>query len=208
MKKLLYIVAIISVCCGVSEGMDNSYSSSLYPTKDSAKCFPVGTKTFERHDPVLWKYIAEFRKNVSKKKGKYYTELITSANSIKPLDLRFATLIEVGNLAAIHGDCKALENAREYLLNIIKELEKADDADDALLIGLQNLMLSYCFIENHEYIPDHMECWNNRGSLAILINLASNIKGGKKSLRNETAALCKVLLRKLEEFGSNFRPVS
>jgi hypothetical protein len=68
------------------------------------------------------------------------------------------------------------------------------------LIGLKNQMLSYCFIEKNEYIPNHMECWNNRGSLALLVHLASNISGGEKALRKDAALACRILLSKLKEF--------
>lgn len=61
-------------------------------------------------------------------------------------------------------------------------------------------MLSLCCIENGEYVPDYMECRNNRGSLEIFIRLASSIKGGDTSLRKETAVLCRVLLQELKEF--------
>jgi hypothetical protein len=146
----------------------------------------------------LWKTIADLGRPLRSKSGtEYYDALVESAKAITSPDLRFAILIEVGNLAATSGSDIAFQKARSSLFETINSINQ-----NVALTGLKNQMLSYCFIEKDKYIPDHMECWNNRGSLVILINLASGIKGGDKALRKEVAILCRVLLEKLEEFKS------
>jgi hypothetical protein len=134
----------------------------------------------------------------SKSGAEYYNALVESAMSIESTDMRFAALIETGNLSAINGHNDAFQKAMKSLSEIIGKIDQ-----NRALNGLKNQMLSYCFIEKNEYILDHMECWNSRGSLALLVNLASNINGGDKLLRREVALLCRLLLQKLEEFRVN-----
>jgi hypothetical protein len=143
----------------------------------------------------LWKTIADLGRPLRSKSGtEYYDALVESAKAITSPDLRFAILIEVGNFSAINGYNVAFQAVRDCLSNMVCCISSPDLA----LVGLFNQMSSY--LEKNEYIPDHMECWNNRGSLALLVNLAVNVKGGDKNIRKKTATLCQILLQKLEEF--------
>ena len=196
-KKVIIVscFAIWSEVYGITETGYNSLQDSGVGYKD--RCFPLGAEVLGRHNPVLWEKITELSKTLKRKRGKeYYILLVDAARDIQSLDIRFATLIEVSNLAVINGSEKAFRKANGYLTEIISKMS----ADDAL-IGLKNQMISYCFMEDGRYIPDHMECWNNRGALTMLIKLASSIKGGSKLQRKETASVCRALLSELEEFG-------
>jgi len=168
-------------------------TTQLSVKNHTVQYFPLSPKVLDRHDHMLWKKISELGKEM-KREETYYDDLEFAAENVMPLDLRFAVLVEIGNLAARNGRCRAFEKATDCLSQIVNSLNPNE-----ALIGLKNQMSSFCFLERGEYIPDYMECWNNRGSLEIFIRLASGIKGGDKSLRNETAILCRVLLQELKE---------
>lgn len=196
-KKVIIVscFAIWSEVYGMTETGYNSLQDSGVGYKN--RCFPLSAEVLGRHNPVLWKTITKLSKTLTIKRGKeYYILLVDAARGIQSLDICFATLIEVGNLAVINGSEEAFCKANDCLAKIINKMS----ADDAL-IGLRNQMISYCFMEDGKYIPDHMACWNNRGALTMLIKLASSIKGGSTLQRKETASVCRALLSELEEFG-------
>jgi len=177
---------------------DNQPALSSQVFKNSKKIhtiqyFPLSTKVLDRHNHMLWKIIAKLGQG--KRVETYYDDLVMATKNVSPLDMRFAILIEVGNLAAIKGKYCSFQKAIDFLSQIIRSLNPND-----ALIGLKNQMLSLCFVEKDEYIPDYMECWHNRGSLEIFLRLASGIKGGDKTLRKEVAAVCRVLLQELKEY--------
>lgn len=155
--------------------------------------FPLSTIPLDRHDPNLWKTIKEMGDSIVYDK-KYYDALVESANNLASPSLRFTALVEIGNLSVINGNCTAFQKAQNYLKEIISNLDP-----NIALTGLKKIMMTYCFIEEDKYIPDYMEVWNNRGSVEILLRLAPGIKGGDKSLRNETANICRSLLKELKE---------
>lgn len=193
MFRKMLMIAVCFAAFHASIGMPLLCISQHSEKHHSVQYFPLSADVLERHDHVLWQKIAELGKN--KSEGTYYDDLVSAAKSVTPLDWRFAILVEVGNLAAIKGRYCAFQQAIDCLSQITGSLEPND-----ALVGLKNQMLSFCYIENGKYVPDYMECRNNWGSLEIFIRLASGIKGGDKSLRKETAALCRVLLQELKEF--------
>lgn len=196
-NKVLIVAGFVAVFNEVGGMIADQYNSLHHCSSERiVECFPLTTEILGRHNPTLWKTIAEFRKHVKNKSGKeYYDAIVESAKAIASQDLRFAALIEIGNLAAINGDNVAFQKAKGYLTKIIGSVDP-----NIALIGLKNQMLSYCFAERDKHIPNHMECWNNRGALEIFIQLASGIKGGDKSVRKETADLCRIFLQELREF--------
>jgi len=174
------------------------YKIKKFPKKKKLKNKKreLTTNMMDRYDHTLWEKITELGNCLEDKSGdKYYSGLVDAANDIQSPDLRFSTLVEIGNLAAIDGSCEAFQKASNYLLKIVSSA-----SPDIALERLKKQMQSYCFTEKVGYIPDYMECWNNRGALEILIRIAPRIKGGNKVLRNETATLCRILLQKLKEF--------
>jgi len=50
---------------------------------------------------AMWKLISEYEENLQNRNStEYFDKLLDSLNTIERKDIRFATLIEVGNLAA------------------------------------------------------------------------------------------------------------
>lgn len=194
-RRMLIIVGCAIIFNGIS-GAPVRGPLQHSKTKHTAKYLPLTTNMIDRYDHTLWKTITKLEDRLEDKSGdKYYSALAEAANDIQLSDLRFSILVEIGNLAAINGSCEAFQKASNYLMKIVSSA-----SPDIALERLKKQMQSYCFIEKVGYIPDYMECWNNRGALEILIRLAPRIKGGNKVLRNETAALCRILLQELKEF--------
>ncbi|ORX79213.1 hypothetical protein BCR32DRAFT_294569 [Anaeromyces robustus] len=97
----------------------------------SVQYFPLSANVLDRHDHALWQKIAELGKNKSIET--YYDDLVSAAESVTPLDWRFAVLVEVGNLAAIKGRYRSFQKAVDCLSQITKSLNPND-----ALVGLKN----------------------------------------------------------------------
>ncbi|OUM65251.1 hypothetical protein PIROE2DRAFT_7795 [Piromyces sp. E2] len=174
------------------------FSDSSEKPKREEEYFPLNTNIFWKSDHRLWKTISEYTKPFMNKKGiEYYGPVVESLNKISSKDLRFAALIEFGNISGVHGCQEAYEKAFCYLKEIISEVDP-----NTALIALKKYFQSYCFQEGDEYIPDYVECWNYRASVSILLRLSCSIKGGDKSLRNELAVMCRIFMKELDQLNN------
>ena len=124
----------------------------------------------------MWKLISEIEENLQYSNSTEYIKkkLLNSVNTIERPDI-FATLIEVGNLAANGGKKQPYRKARDYLNEIIIKLEP-----NFALKGMTKYMQKYCDIENNKYVQSYYECRRNRGAIYILIDVTYKNKRRRK----------------------------
>jgi len=178
------------------EEEESIYKIPLSQTSIEQIYFPKTDKVISRENEGMWKLISEIEENLQYSNSTEYIEkLLNSVNSIKRPDIRLATLIEVGNLAANGGKKQPYRKARDYINEIIEKLDP-----NFALKGMTKYMQRYCDFENNKYVPSYYECRRNRGAIYILVDVTRNIKGGEKSLRDKTEDICKMLYDYIEEF--------
>jgi len=150
--------------------------------KPEERYFPITTNV-DRDDYNLWSILHILSQPYYGEYVPIYGRFLESVNNtIKPLDTRFAALIEIGNLARDYGEVDVFEKAGLYLKEIVSKVEP-----DKALIGLNNYLKSYCLkdLPNDEIYPDYYECIQNRGAILNLIKLVRGIKGGNEELKKE-----------------------
>lgn len=124
----------------------------------------------------------------------HYDKLVDVVNKIERIDFRFSALIEIANFSAGEEDNKPFEKARRYLNELLK-----DKNPNFALTGMINYMKRYCTIKDGKYILDYSKCYENLGTISLLVRVASYIEGGDKNLRNEAYEYCKMLMDHAEK---------
>ena len=99
----------------------------------------------------MWKLISEHEENIQYNNPiDYFDKLLDSLNTIERPDIRFTTLIEIGNLAAESEKKKnnLIKKVKDYINEIIRKLET-----NFTLKGMTKYMHRYCDFENNKYVP-------------------------------------------------------
>ena len=152
-----------------------------------------------RDTKEIWKTISRCnRQCLCKSSDNYYIALLYLLHTIERKDLRFATIVEVGNSAGLFGIIKAYKKTEIYLSEMLTELDP-----NFALKGMIKYLQKYCVLENNKYVPDEYQCHYCDAAVCILIISASNIKGGQKSLRKELYGYCRMLWDYIENKKKN-----
>ena len=127
--------------------------------------FLITDKVISRENEDMWILLSEYKKNLQYSNStEYLDKLLDSLNTIERLDIRFSTLIEVGNLAANFEEEQPYRKAKDYVNEIIRKLEP-----NFVLKGMTKYLLRYCDIENNKYVPNYYECNKNHGAIYIFL---------------------------------------
>ena len=98
----------------------------------------------------MWKLISQHEENIQYNNPiDYFDKLLDSLNTNERTDIRFATLIEIGNLAAESEKKNSfIEKVKDYINEIIRKLEP-----NFALKGMAKYMQIFCDLENNKYVP-------------------------------------------------------
>jgi len=129
------------------EEKENIFKITLSQASTEQQYFPVTDKAISIENENMWKLISEIEENLQySNPTDYFDKLLDSLNTIERKDIRFATLIEVGNLAANNEKNQPYRKARDYISEIIRKLEPNFE-----LKGMSKYMQRYCDFENNKY---------------------------------------------------------